>query len=430
MCPVSTRHEDTKKREKIGKLRKWFLGRREAGGLPPALWRLVDKEELWGRLDKEGYIDQVLDLNDSYEREDLLYEAAEIVRAEVGGAAGALGLDLAQRPVVIGGGEDQEPRRRDDRNVGGLAFGDSVGQRAEAFTWYLLKLAAEDSGVKLFRQRVLNGDTVSYDEALALVDSPAAAVFSCDWFEERNIPLVGHKAQLLEGDWPPSEGSAQVRGTIRIEWHGGELLAPFEGVAPFRAQEVLLFTKEHLHRRPGLVVLEDSVLGVLLRLAHHLSERFSWWGPQWMPNFVLTGRAPLVAWYETHYYRKNLARYGRDGKKISQPRLYTPITIEVPPWYSVEMVSQIYRGIKEKLPTTPMPSERRLALFEFVMKQPEVKVTIEGQIPKVPWVKLMRSWNETSLAKERGWRYDYEHGRGNFRRDFCKAFELIANYYR
>jgi hypothetical protein len=328
---------------------------------------------------------------------------------------------------MVGGEEDEDPWGQDETNVGRLSSGDAVNQRAVAFTWYLLKLAAEDSGVKQFRQRVLNGDTVSYDEAVALVDSPATAVFSCDWFEKRGIPFADHKAQLLEGEWPSSEESAPAQGTIKIEWHGGELLAPFEGVAPFRTQAVWLDNDETAYSRPGLVVLEDSVLGALFQLAQHLSERFPWWGDRWMPMFVLMGRAPVIGHHETHFYRRYGTRYGQDGKVIPQPRQYTPITIEVPPWYSVEMVSQIYRGIKEDLPTTPLPSERRLALFKFVMKQPGVKVLNEGRIPKVPWVKFMRSWNESLLAKEKGWRYKH---RGNFRRDFQKAFEQIVNYYR
>ena len=93
----------------------------------------------------------------------------------------------------------------------------------------------------------------------------------------------------------------------------------------------------------------------------------------------------------------------------------------------VEHVSQVYKRAKERIPTTPQPSPRRLALFEFVMKHAEVTVPGEGQVPRVPsWAELLRSWNE-SLPAEHEWHYD---DRRNFRRDFLKAFNQIVNYYR
>ena len=90
-------------------------------------------------------------------------------------------------------------------------------------------------------------------------------------------------------------------------------------------------------------------------------------------------------------------------------------------------MSQVYKSLKKDLPTTPQPSPRRLALYEFVMKQPEVTVPSEGGKPNVPsWAALLRSWNEAFPAGHE-WRYD---DRRNFRRDFLKAFNQIVNYYR
>jgi hypothetical protein len=91
------------------------------------------------------------------------------------------------------------------------------------------------------------------------------------------------------------------------------------------------------------------------------------------------------------------------------------------------MVGQRYRRIKKMLPTTPVPSERRLALFEFVMKHPEVRVLGEGQRPKVPsWRKLLHLWNQQHPDGDE-WHYPDPR---NFSRDFGKAFDLIVNYYR
>jgi hypothetical protein len=148
---------------------------------------------------------------------------------------------------MVGGDEDDRPSRGDSETDEHSLFPkDAVHKQADAFTWYLLKLAAEDGRVKQFRQRVLNGGTISYGESEALLRSPAAAVFSCSWFEERGIPFVGHKAQVLEGEWPPSEESSGVRGTMKIGWEGGELCTPFEAVPPFRSLEVFLHAEGRL----------------------------------------------------------------------------------------------------------------------------------------------------------------------------------------
>jgi len=89
-------------------------------------------------------------------------------------------------------------------------------------------------------------------------------------------------------------------------------------------------------------------------------------------------------------------------------------------------VSHVYKSLKKDFPTTPQPSPRRLALFEFVMKQPEVTVPSEGGKPNVPsWAALLRSWNE-ALPAGHEWHYD---DRRNFRRDFLMAFDQIVNYY-
>jgi hypothetical protein len=84
--------------------------------------------------------------------------------------------------------------------------------------------------------------------------------------------------------------------------------------------------------------------------------------------------------------------------------------------------------VKESLPTKPRTSEKRLAIFEFVMKQPKVKVPDkERQAPKrLPWTDLMHHWNET-LPQNHEWR---SKDVGNFRQDFYAAFDSIVNYYR
>jgi hypothetical protein len=120
-------------------------------------------------------------------------------------------------------------------------------------------------------------------------------------------------------------------------------------------------------RSRELDVLGDSVLGDLWDLAQQLG-RFPGWEAIEIPMFVLTGGARIVGQPYTAHNRADL---------------YHPIGINVPPWFPVEDVGRVYKSLKKDLPTKPQPSPRRLALFGFVMKQPEVMVSGKGQV-KVP----------------------------------------------
>jgi hypothetical protein len=213
---------------------------------------------------------------------------------------------------------------------------------------------------------------------------------------------------------------------MKLEWDGDKtLLSSYEGAAPFRSLW-MVFSDPERAWWGELTVLEDSVLGVLLSLVQRLHERFPWWGTQWTPMFILMGKAPVVGLPFENYYQPYVT-YSDPELARRQSRIYQPITIEVAPWTSVEHVSQVYKRVKEHIPTTPLPSERRLALFAFVMKHPEVRVPGEGQEPETPpWGALMSSWNE-SLPDKPEWRYK---DRRNFRRDFLEAFDQIVNYYR
>jgi hypothetical protein len=186
-------------------------------------------------------------------------------------------------------------QKQEAASVVSLSVDDPVYKRAEVFSLYLAKRAAEASGVKQFRQGVLDGGTISYEEALAFVDSPAAAIFSLEWFEESGVPLIGHKAQVMEGEWPLSvQDPKLVCGSIKVEWDSGELVTDFQSVAPLRSLEAR-FVRADMEYYRELEILEDSVLGVLWNLTQGGIARFPGWEPLGIPGFVLTGVAPNVA---------------------------------------------------------------------------------------------------------------------------------------
>jgi len=374
-------------------------------------------QRIWEELKEEGSIQEALNPNYAFSRQeflDLVKKYLRLVRETIF-EPDLRGLDIGEVERVVGGQEEET-------KTISLSKDDPLYWRGQAFTAYLLKLVAQDSMVKEFRQRVLGGANLSADQAIALLDSPAAAIFSCGWFEEQGVPFVGHKAQVLEGEWPPSKGASRVRGSIRIEWNGGELLSSYEGIAPFRMLDVPLGPKPLWRRK--LVVLEHSVLGLLFEFAQRLHERYPWWLARMMPMFVLMQQAPMIGRPGAYFYYNIPSSY---PEVLRRSRVYQPIVLELPPWFPVANTTRIYKIVKELIPTTPQPSRRRMALFEWVMKHPEVTVPGEGEVPEVPsYAKLFRAWNE-ALPAGHEWRYG---DRRNFRRDFRKAFDQIVNYYR
>src|SRR5215217_8048209 len=180
-------HKDTQQEED---LRRW-LARRRKKDVPQPIWEKVKRD---------GHVDKALDPNDPYMREDLLDDVKELfqfayqmvpllgtqglvtgrddryLQRQVEASVNPFSADIPihkRRFAVM-----SLQRQEDEASVISASAEDPVRKRAKAFTLYLAKIAAEDSLVKQFRQRVLDGGTVSYEEAVAFMDSPAAAVFS------------------------------------------------------------------------------------------------------------------------------------------------------------------------------------------------------------------------------------------------------------
>jgi hypothetical protein len=299
---------------------------------------------------------------------------------------------------------------------------DPIIQRAQAFSLYLAKLANEDPEVKQFRREVLGDEAfTSEEEAEALIYSPAAALFSSAWFKEYEVPLLGHTAQVVELKRLSSGWPRRVRGTVKIAWGGRELVSPFEGSVlssdPF---------ERGLVGSESISALMGSVISQLLQVDEHLRERFPW-SPLHrdmlqVPMFVLRGRVP---WVEPI----------RAALPQGSPDLYETVSITVWPWVPAEDVASLYERVRKELNPTPNTSSKRLAIFTFMMKRPEVKVPAEGERPIVrDWRKFMCSWNEQH-PEGHEWHYkdvdeDGKPDPRNFRRDFVKAYDQIVNFYR
>ena len=70
-----------------------------------------------------------------------------------------------------------------------------------------------------------------------------------------------------------------------------------------------------------------------------------------------------------------------------------------------------------------MTSQKRLAIFRFVMARPDVKLKEDGRtIEGPPWRQLMADWNK-QLPDDHEWRANDVR---NFNRDFYDAFKQLV----
>jgi hypothetical protein len=436
-----------------GELRTWLARRLRLEELPWPLWE-------W--LEEEGDVDEVLDSNRPLDREDLLGMVKERLRFAkemapfVGTSTTRVPADQPLGRDVVGGkfrqvrreqllydplldplaermeqlleaGAPVDPRyqslvgdllnrrqgQRELQIAVDLANG-PVTQRAEAFSLYLAKLANEDAKVKDFRRQVLGEHTVLSEEvAVAFISSPAIAIFPAAWFRKHGVPITRHIAKVTELERLSPRWPHRLRGTLEVAWDSGQITSPFTGAA--LASD--LFNRGTVGAY-ALSALKGSVIADLLLVDDHLMSRFPWRPLHrdvlQVPMFVLTGKVP---WVEP--IRATVPR--------GYPDLYQTVDITAWPWVPTEEVTSVYERVRKELNPTPITSPKRLALFIFVMRHPEVEVPREGEKPKVPsWRELLRLWNE---EHPEGKKWHYKDVR-NFQRDFKEAFEALVNFYR
>ncbi len=448
MCRMNNSQDDTQREN----LRRWLAERLRVEDVP---------RPLWDYLEGEGDVEEALDSNLPLDREDLLGIAKERFRfakemapfvganantaptprsSRKGREAAGERRQIRQEPQIydplldplaeiaekgLAAGVPVDPksrrileellgRRQAQRQMQSAAWNDPLAHRAEAFSSYLAKLATGDPKVKSFRQEVLrDGAAPSLEEAEAFLFSPATAMFHADWFEENGVPIIGHTAEVLDLRRLSPRWPHRVRGAVKVEWDGGQVLPSFEGAVlssdPFERGSV---------GSEPVSALKGSVISDLLLLDEHLRGRFPWrplaQDMLQVPIFVLTGRAP---WVEPV----------RVTVPEGYPDLYQTVDIKVWPWVPVEEVSSYYERARKELNPTPTTSPKRLALLTFVMRHPEVEVPSEGVKPKVPsWRVLLGLWNE-HYPEEAEWHYKDVR---NFQRDFKEAFDQVVNFYR
>lgn len=402
MCPVSKSRKYTE-----ASVREWLARRLDLEEIPNPLWTL---------LLEEGLVQEVL--LDAFEdaEQELLRKARQL-------------LKFSQKMEDVKGGRDSgaDTVGAKQRRVPDFPKGDPVRQRAEAVSLYWSKMANQDDEVVGFRERALGGTTISAEEAEDLRASPAAAIFPLEWFKDKGVPLVGHRARVTRSGGSHVGGSRRSGDQLEIKWEDGRLCLPLEddeqsnpfqliidpqnllaGMVPGERPPVTVRGKE----RPSVIIAkarQEAVLSELEQVAVHLTRQFPWEQEEAV-QFVLTGEPVQVPpIYE--------------DLSDSDESYPSYIKLTVAPWVPAETVGEVYKARRKELTSVQTTSPKRLAIFRFVMTHPKVKVVDEGRSIEGPsWRSLMKAWNE-SLLPDSQWRAEDER---NFRRDFKEAFNRLV----
>jgi hypothetical protein len=278
--------------------------------------------------------------------------------------------------------------------------------RVEALSEFLAFRAAAHRFVQETRQIVLGGRVLGEEEALAFVDSPAAARFSLEWFAGHEIPVVEHAARLLlaqGADLIDDDPNRIVEFDFTLVDPPGDV---FEAPLP---ESVAYEDLERLQCWGPRPVFPGSVLDGLRRVAKELVDEFCGaWSEDQVTRFILTGEVGVPK-----------ALVGQVASDSSEHLTYGTITIEAQPWVSPGVIAEAYRNLQQQvLERKPRAvSSGNLAVFGFVIRQMRNLVTVgEGWVEaqELTWDVLMERWNRANPKQL----YFYE---SQFRRDFDRA---------
>jgi|SRR5215211_2994805 len=307
-------------------------------------------------------------------------------------------------------------------------------------------LCGQHPGVLDFRNRVLEGSTLTLYEARRLMASYAARFFPLEWFLNWDIPVVDHVSEIVgEYDWGTHRDDIDHRVTVRVDPPGiiervryahpeapildedparvstrcvlmkksrGALL-PYSVELPEDPEEKptsipppMLLSSHETPSRP-LAVWPGSVVGDLYVLAEQLADAFCWPGKDAAAEFVLTGSAPLM--------RPIDARVYEEGGHLNSP---VRIRLDVSPWVSENEVSRSYRELQERVVEgrNRLPEPKTLKLTSFVWEKKR-----RFGYDRIPWTKLYKRWNRENSDSQ-------FKSHSNFRTYFLRGDKAVKEF--
>jgi hypothetical protein len=294
-----------------------------------------------------------------------------------------------------------------------------------ALSEFLSKALQLDRGILEFRRDVLGDsqNTISHEEADALVRSPAAQLLSKDLFDEAGIPVVGHTAKFVHREDAPdllyveppaktvTSGRREPQRKFRFRWSSGE------------------------DRPERPLVDQSSILGRLGKLSEELVKHHPITVEQ-AAYLTLCGgiiRPRSISGRIENTYNAPAGAYACS---------YSTITLTVGSWMSPEQVRQAYAKFRRQAEvgnTYRSKSDRNIAVFRFVMERATSQVPKElvtgarAAFKFPPWQQLVEEWNEQYQSGHRH-RFDqpgYTTAEKMFRNAFAAGYRAVTGlkYY-
>jgi len=238
--------------------------------------------------------------------------------------------------------------------------------RAAAFEEYLAKLAATERDVYRFRRWFLpDGETISLEEASTLIASPVAACLPATRVRPSVRSLISPLDHNATSD--EKQGEHEESPSAPVDLSADPLNEQSSGEVA--KQEQLLFADKD-YQVLEVWVGRLSVLDELRRISARLARVYPWEEAE-ASRYILTGEPPRVP-----------AVVGRLHVRRDRATTYGTITLTVQPWVPADVVYSFYRDMRQNAfaGSHQTISERKIAVFRFVMAQHEVHPPRAGSL--------------------------------------------------
>lgn len=260
--------------------------------------------------------------------------------------------------------------------VAGIAPDPYEDDRARAFAEGLAGVAADDPGVRRFRDDALGGGVLAPEAARAFVASPLACLVSRGTVWRRSLPMPG-AAIASRAEPAACEDDDRERIVVVVE-------PPGEPITVYRRRggqgaALPLPDGDPVGYRSGSLVAE------LHKVAKRLSRSIPLWDDAEAAWFVLTGRPPVLPPLrgETRYVRGALGQWER-----------AVVTLHVEPWVSEKRVAALYRFAQRNIDQSPIP-RRDASLPAWLFKREEERAA--GHV--LSFEELRRRWNDAHFTR-------------------------------
>ena len=232
-----------------------------------------------------------------------------------------------------------------------IRYSEKQREFLRALNQFVSKGIQLDYRISQFRRDVL-GDperTISHIEATQFVKSEAVQRLPLTFFEEEDIPLIGHVAER-----PPRKEKLQIEpGLVSVDVRD----------IPFRPQAFRWITPNQVLRKYD--VATNSVLESLDKLCKYLAEKHPI-TEELAAYLVLCGGLVNVP----GIIGNNKTRWNQAAGSYTYD--HNTITLTVQSWVTPEQVRKAYARLRQQniiASTYRSKSNRNIAVFEFVMER-------------------------------------------------------------